>query len=359
MKSVCRLGGLLLVLLPVLLLGQSGPAGLFDARVTVEGEGAQERREATRAGLMQVLERLTGRRDVIEQPDVEEVLAGAEGYLQQYNYEQTTGEDGETERQLNLRFDGAAVERALSDRRIAVWSPEDRPRILVWLATDRGAGRELIGGDRGLEVQQLLRRTASERGLPVLLPLLDLEDQQAMRASDLWGGFREPVLAASERYRTSAVLVGRLSERGGNWRGRWVLFWDDETYQTTVSDERLEVVMASAADGVSGFLAERLSGLSTEGAGSVIYIRFEGMRSLAEYAWAQQLLSGVRGVVRADPSRVNERFTDYRVEIDAESSRVLRALQQSGRVDEADIGSDAQADEQGSGRNPDYFFRMR
>lgn len=358
MKVFSRLAGLFL-LLPVMLLAQGGPVGLFDARISVEGGGADERQEATRTGLEQVLERITGRRDVLEEPEAKELLENAERYLQQYGYDQVRDEEGRVERLLNLRFDGGAIERALVERNIPVWSPEDRPRTLVWLAVDRGDGRELIGGDRGQAEQQLLRQSAAGHGLPVLLPLMDLEDQQAIRTSDLWGGFRDPIRAASERYRTEAVLVGRLSERNGRWQGRWLLFWNNDTHEITASDESLDAIMAAGVKGASGYLAQRLAGVPATGAGGVVYIRFEGMNELAEYAWAQQLFENTRGVVRADPYRIYDEFTDFRLQLDTDADRVLRALQDSRRVAEAEVGSSRKRPEEVSGRSPDYFFRMR
>jgi hypothetical protein len=59
-------------------------------------------------------------------------------------------------------------------------------------------------------VRAEIAAVADERGLPIVLPLLDLQDMGAVTFTDVWGGFDDRVLAASQRYRADAVLIGRV-----------------------------------------------------------------------------------------------------------------------------------------------------
>ena len=51
-------------------------------------------------------------------------------------------------------------------------------------------------------------------GLPVSLPLMDLDDNMAVTATDVWGRFADPVLKASQRYGAEMVVLGKLSPEG-------------------------------------------------------------------------------------------------------------------------------------------------
>lgn len=359
MKRIVVLGAAWLLILGLMPNVHAQPAGLFDARVEVESESDAERREAVRIGLTRVLQRLTGRDDLMEEPEVSEVVRDAERYLQQYGYRDRIDDDGERVQYLQLRYDGAAIERALVDRRIAVWTPEERPRTLVWMALDYGDGREIIGGDRGLAEQETLRRVAASSGLPVLVPLMDLEDQRALSTSDLWGGFREPVLDASERYRAGAVLAGRISWRENAWQARWLLFWDGESQEISATDEALDVVIEAGVSGAAAFLAQRLARVPDPDAGGVYYIRVEGVSSLADYARLQALFESTHGVATAGVQRVAGDYADFRVETEMEVGRIIDSMKRDGRIREADIGDEAETGNGADGlRRPDYFFRL-
>ena len=60
---------------------------------------------------------------------------------------------------------------------------------------------------RGRPRLKLLRGGRTNAGLPIALPLLDLEDMTAVTFADVWGGFDEPVQRASTRYRADATLI--------------------------------------------------------------------------------------------------------------------------------------------------------
>src|SRR5258706_15949695 len=65
-------------------------------------------------------------------------------------------------------------------------------------------------GERLAAVRKELLAVADERGLPVTLPLLDVQDLRAVTFADVWGGFEDRVAAASARYRADALLIGRV-----------------------------------------------------------------------------------------------------------------------------------------------------
>ena len=59
-------------------------------------------------------------------------------------------------------------------------------------------------------VREQIVAAADERGLPIAWPLLDLQDLNAVTCTDVWGGFEDEIVAASARYRSDAVLIGKV-----------------------------------------------------------------------------------------------------------------------------------------------------
>lgn len=131
---------------------------------------------------------------------------------------QTHNENGE--KTADVSFDPAAVQNLAQTLGLPVWN-HDRPAIMLWLVDNRGNNS---AGDRRIMLDQeysaareQLRQVAMERGIPLLLPLGDLEDNMAVSASDVYGNFINPIAAASLRYQPDAVLVASLNNDSLTW----------------------------------------------------------------------------------------------------------------------------------------------
>lgn len=192
---------------------------LYSVRVPMTLEvplGGQQPTEQDyiRLAMGQLLTRVTGRSDAFLEPLLQDLVQSAARYVEQRGYL-----DRQT---LLVRFDARAVEAALVERHQPLWG-EERPLTLLWLAIDGGSGNRSMLSAEALEQQgsgelvaleQALRgelhAVAQERGLPLTLPLLDLQDMGAVTFADVWGGFSDRVRQASLRYQPDAILTGRV-----------------------------------------------------------------------------------------------------------------------------------------------------
>lgn len=232
--------GLVLIATAVMGTGSSGLSAaivedLYSVTVirSVELAPGQVRRtqqDEIRFALGQLLPRVTGRLDAALEPALADLLQNAEDYV-----EQIGALDRET---LLVTFDARAIEEALIARDQPIWGPE-RPLTLLWLAIDTGRGERgiLAAGEamtdispEFLELQANFRdqlsSVAEERGLPLSLPLMDLQDMSALSYIDIVGGFTDQLSKASIRYGADAVLTGlaRVTRSGVNVQ--WTLLKD-------------------------------------------------------------------------------------------------------------------------------------
>lgn len=73
--------------------------------------------------------------------------------------------------------------------------------------------------------------------MPFRLPLLDLADQSKLQVTDVWGNFEDTILAASSRYQTEAILVGRVYlSYAKTWNTRWSLYSAGERHDWEVAN---------------------------------------------------------------------------------------------------------------------------
>ncbi len=303
---------------------------LYSVEVELDNSASQPRFLAYETALLQVLTRVTGS-SLSGDPDlVGELFPDPAAYVVQFSRL-----DDEL---LRVSFDGDAIETTLRNAGQLVWG-EDRPLTLVWLAVDWGDGeRELIAAGEGpapgaeIPREQLLREclldAANRRGLPVLLPLLDIEDLSNVSFADLWGGFDEAVIDASARYNVSSILIGRLRADGlgvGRWShylGEQAVAWSGEP----------ELIINQVADTLAAEFA-----IGGDAPLRSVALTVSGVTSVEAYAQLQKLLSDVVVIDSLSIAEVSGDEIRYRVTAYGGASRLARALRLKGLLEEERI----------------------
>lgn len=316
------------VLLAVLLAGYGTTAqgvDLYQGEVVVEDQSSQARSEGLSRALAQVLVKTTGNPEAPEVPAVGRFLPQAPQYVQQFQYrteERPRLDDSPPARVmlLSARFDPAAVERILREAGLSRWGQE-RPTVLVWLVMQTDQGRELIGAERPL-VTDAVHRAAKHRGLPVLLPLLDLADQQAVSERELWGGFTESLADASARYGTQTFLLGRIEGEADDRQGRWTLYDQGRESHFETTRASLESVIEQGLAGAANALGQRYAVPVTEQAGSSILVAVEGVDDLGDYDRVLDYLGGLTLVRRAELEAVQGKTMSLRLSLNAGLDRL-------------------------------------
>ena len=258
---------------------------LYSETVEVQGRDYAARLRGYKEALSHVLVRTTGRRDIAANPELTKMLDDANRLVLQYRFL----DDG----QLLVSFDGPAIEGVLANYGLALWSRE-RPRVLVWLAMDNGAGaRTLVGGEQAGQARDFLLDLANQRGLPLIFPIMDSVDMAAAPFAEIWGGFNQSVLAASERYTPDAILVGRaLRDEAGYWAVRWNLQFAGQVYQFTGA---IDDGVQTSAD----WFADKFAVVPGTGP-TLVRVQVSGITSVDQYAGVQDYLVNLSMVERVE-----------------------------------------------------------
>ena len=254
---------------------------LYSVTVTPDPDAADQRQAAMQAAMAQLLIRVTGSRNAPLDPALQPIITAPDSFLTSYG---TLDRQGRT----TVGFGRNQVERVLTELGMPVWGPE-RPLTLLWVAIDDGAGgRALLGANEAelgtaptSQMAQLLSTVraeivaaASERGLPIAWPLLDLENLNAVEFIDVWGKFEERIVAASARYRADAVLIG--SVRPG-------LFGNEVEWLLVDGVERRTLPTAAVRDGLDVAADRYAAEQSTVGGASVAVLTVRDVLTAADY----------------------------------------------------------------------------
>lgn len=305
---------------------------LFEAAISVtpETEQAQQIGQALDA----VLIKLTGRRDSPSDPRLASLRTDPQAHLLSFSYQEQLipdGRFGQRQVMLSAQFIQQNILQALQDQGVDLWSLE-RPEVLLWLAIeDEQRQRDMLAGD-DRQHRFVLQQTASQRGLPLVLPVQDQTDYSLVDADTIWGGFYENAARASERYATDRFVIAAASQRRGQsgasvWQVRWRLPDDESGLETFVSrganlSEALNKGIHLLADRIA---ARAMIQSNTETSG-VVRVVLQNIQSPAQFAAAMmsfKQMSQVQDVtlLQADGSRI-----ELSLSLSASRDWLLRAI---------------------------------
>jgi len=311
-------------------------ADIYDAEVPVTGQDATERARVVHDALLEVLTRLAGARDFEQLPALKQALDQASHYVEQYRYRRLDA-GGSTptpnppavpappRQALWVRFDADAVERLLRDSGLPVWGQE-RPQTLVWVAVEDGEDRHLLGADTRDPVRGALEAEAKLRGVPLMFPLLDVEDRGRVRFADVWGGFTDTLQTASARYSPDAMLTVRVLHDGDGWNARWILDNQGRENTWTTRGGDLNQVLQGGIDGLADMLASRYGVQTGQREVADLVLHVSNVHGAADYARVGHYLESLAAVDQALLTTVTPEQLTYTVSVHGAASVLERSV---------------------------------
>lgn len=195
---------------------------LYQASVPVDSQSSKLRRQATKKALQAVMLKVGGEQSVLENEVLKKAVANYNSYITQYRYHKK-------QQQLYLlaSFNEDKVNALFQQAQLPLWG-RLRPQVLLWLIDEQGLSREIMSNSSSSSLPEVVNDFSSLRGLPVVMPLMDLTDATQVSLSDVWGRFEQPIRTASTRYSAEAIVVMRLSNSS--------LLAQDESLEETIQD---------------------------------------------------------------------------------------------------------------------------
>ena len=298
--------------------------GLYEAEVVVESQAKSVRENAMKMAIQEVFEKVSGQSNVASYQGVEQVINAPTRYVQQYRYRKLT--DAEIADRLKnqqvdsgqvvwIRFDERAINSVLRENNLPVWG-KTRPATLVWLAVEQDGGRYLLGSDTLVDLRHSLEQEAKKRGMALIIPLWDLEDQMALPFADVWGDFKDTILKASQRYQAEAVLVGRMSlSRSDVWNGRWTLYEGGGSLSWNFQGTLSEHVLSAGVAGTMEVLARRYAMVNVGNAPTEIVLSVSDVLNLVDYVKVTKYLSSLEQIKGIQTAFVDADSVAFRLQL--------------------------------------------
>jgi hypothetical protein len=320
---------------------------LYSATVSLSATAPQPLNDAFARALGQVLVKVTGLPEAGRDAARAGLLPDPASLVQQYSRL--------PDNQLSAQFDARAIRAALDLAGLPVWG-ENRPLVAIWLAVDSGGGQRVILSDgsassaRNVDKVDVLRvglaRAADERGLPVVLPLVDAEDLGSVSFADVWGNFRGPVLQASQRYGADAILMGRANSLDG----------DDDQIRWTLTSGSEQVSwrgdITTGPGQAADYLAQRLATYADSE--DTLRVLVTNVDTLEKYGQLKNYLANLNIVEQATVARANADQLEFDLIVRGDVQRLESTLNRSRLLQPAS----SEADMLETGRLPDLVYAL-
>ncbi|MCQ4232822.1 DUF2066 domain-containing protein [Pseudomonas stutzeri] len=218
---------------------------LYQVREPVPSQQADARGEALQRAFDTLLLRLTGDAASAGKPALAELRKDPQKLISRYGYE------GDS---LVVDFDPATTERTLRQAGLALWGA-NRPVVLAWWLSETANGTQLLGDAQ--DGATTLQAAARHRGLPLRLPLADLQEQLAATPETLGAAGAQALREPSERYAADALLTVHAREGEEGWQARWNLWLNDAHGSGQAKGDSQAAVADAVMLAVSQYLAPR------------------------------------------------------------------------------------------------------
>jgi hypothetical protein len=324
---------------------------LYRISVAVDDQSEESRNMGVQWAFQQLLIKVSGYQEVLENPTLVEASQNALRYMQGFSYHQDSVDD---QIYLQAWFSKALLIPLMRRAEAPIWG-ENRPLLLNWLAvessgTGSGAvvfessinaassaadhnGRLLIS-EQSPEWTTRLGRAFSERGLPVLWPINDLEDQSALSLNQLWWLLSDPIVEASVRYQADAVLAGKLNQSAaGIWQYDGILLRADQRLSIATEGDTPLAALTNVATKVGRFFADQFAIKSDPMNGrSGIRVVVKKVKNFSDYSKVLAYLQSISGVRLVEVAQVDGDNLQLYLNLEGDWDKVQRIIRLDNKL---------------------------
>ncbi|WP_082014207.1 MULTISPECIES: DUF2066 domain-containing protein [Shewanella] len=321
---------------------------LDEATVAVGSRSSAEKSKGLKKALEDVILKNSGSRSALESPEIQAKLANADALVSQFGYLDT--EEG---LKLKANFEHRKIVDMLREAGLPVWGKQ-RPLTLFWLSTDINNERVILSDDSSAEERKAFADASMERGVPLMFPLMDLDDLMRINVNDVRGLFADTVATASTRYQADFFAMGALEANGSEFNYQLVLYPKTDISQSfgqpllnrqgqaVSKDEAVAEMMLSLSD----YFVSRYA-IADSGDGLLSKVRFTGISQMKQLVEIEAFLNQLSAVREASLSTLQGDSATFKVQLFGSEDDLKNLLRLEPRLSSAQSGFQDVADGQG------------
>ena len=305
---------------------------LFQTEVMARSQSEADRNAAIKEALTIVLQRVMAGDEILDDPTVKTALAQAPYYVKQYQYAliESGYDAGGQARLMRVLFDEALLLDLLKTGKLGIWN-EIRPETLVWLVVDDQGQRRFFKPESMPKIDYALNKAAKQKGLPLIFPMLDLEEREQISVNEVLSAYPEHLLDVSKRYEVVSILAGRLVRKKGCWQAEWALYFDQGIEQWVQPCVALHEALLGGMKGVYTSLSRYYSIKPDVPEAGTVLLNVAGITGMNDISRVNEYLEALPMTKSVTWISVKDGFNRYKISYEGDR-RVFESWMGSGRV---------------------------
>ncbi len=320
---------------------------LYLVKWPVAEQSKTARWKAALAGFKEVLIRKSGSRAVLQSYDVQQAYSKVTRYLHSFEYSRIEDPINEFPYLISLYFEPRLIDNIIRDSKMPLWGA-NRPVTILWIAVEKDFKRRIIkdqtdtetyqnnkeinGTSKEQSLTQSIKENAIRRGLPLISPIMDLEDELLVSISDIWGRFPSTILEASQRYSADALILGRIRKNGEKWRGEFT--YVNQLVQTSfeVSAEQPQLVIGQMVDRLAELLCEKYCVVEEIGEKNEVLMNVSGINNFKKFKSAEDYLDQLSAVKRTDVVKIEQHKVIFKLTLLGQVDSLIEGIRLSQQM---------------------------
>ncbi|WP_289156648.1 DUF2066 domain-containing protein [uncultured Pseudoalteromonas sp.] len=283
---------------------------LYQDILKVDDKSRDTRLAASRKALLNVLVKVSGDESADQNKLAQQRTKNISDYMLKFEY------DEKANGQLNLvvKFEARKINELIKELNLPLWGVQ-RPLVAIWLGIEDNWRRELVTQESYPQLEQLIYDKAGRRGLPVVVPLLDLQDRRLVGIPEVWGNFSEPVEEASRRYSAERSITARMYQEPDS--ETWILDWrftNDDLFDSNRLEGDKQQIVGQMIDSLALGLANEYAidpNAYYEQAAATLTLK--GTQSFVDIELAKRRLQSLSVVTQATIMRKTAEFVEFKL----------------------------------------------
>ncbi len=278
---------------------------LYKGVVPVTTQAVSERNPAMQLALTQVLIKVSGNDQILNNPQLKSRLSSADTLVQQFGYLTAPAGKNTAPYLLEVQFDPTSVNQWLRDAGAATWGL-NRPLVFAWIVYEApGHPAEIISSDSANEVASLLKQDAVQRGLPFLLPVMDMTDLNQITTKDITDMAIPLLTNAAKRYAGDAILIGHITLQGDSLTSQWKLILDNNQWDWNLTGKNMTEIAPPLIGNITNTLATRFAVVTTNTIQKDILLKVTGITHYPDFAQLTRYLNHLTPVANVEIMKIS------------------------------------------------------
>lgn len=301
------------IILPILfsllaLTSTASAKSLYHAEVVIPSNSAEAEDLAKIAGLKEVLVKASGRENTLSIPEIENSYSNVGQLISEISYFEKDGE-----RYARYGYDSQKIINILTNSKASFWD-NPRPEILFWLVDE--TQKTIYWEQSASPLIFDLKHASDKRGIPVSVPVGDIDDVLNIEPLDLLRGFNSRIKQVSQRYQPSGIVIGKIKTDIIEWQF-FPSFEDMDVISPIASEIKVgtDNLFQQIVNDVTEYYAKKYA--VDLGRDETKTFRFElsGITEAKEFYQAEKILNQLNSVAKVSLNNVKNEIITFELNI--------------------------------------------